>query len=96
MRGKLGVVFSNLDQAGNIPAYAGKTGRPAPTPPRRAEHPRVCGENHEGEEIFHVTEGTSPRMRGKLVDFDFTGALVRNIPAYAGKTPWTIVSSRMK
>ncbi len=25
-------------------------------------------------------------MRGKLVDFDFTGALVRDIPAYAGKT----------
>ena len=33
-----------------------------------------------------VGNGTSPRMRGKLVDGEEYHFILRNIPAYAGKT----------
>ena len=65
MRGKqIPIGGANLD-AGNIPAYAGKTATPAGTAPAYGEHPRVCGENHHHCPSRPSSEGTSPRMRGK-------------------------------
>ena len=50
------------------------------------EHPRVCGENHDGGEGFDAGGGTSPRMRGKQMMWCHLAIQLRNIPAYAGKT----------
>ena len=54
---------------------------------RTPEHPRVCGENQSemSEKKFH--SGTSPRMRGKQALTCTSIQELRNIPAYAGKTP---------
>ena len=50
------------------------------------EHPRVCGENLILSTTLSVTPGTSPRMRGKPPLWFLSLNLMRNIPAYAGKT----------
>ena len=50
------------------------------------EHPRVYGENTGQEVRDGAPVGTSPRVRGKLLDWDMKGAGYRNIPACTGKT----------
>ena len=50
------------------------------------EHPRVCGENVADVAGAVVAEGTSPRMRGKHFQRQILRTVLRNIPAYAGKT----------
>ena len=86
MRGKLGLLPLSCAAHRNIPAYAGKT---FPTPnagPAPPEHPRVCGENLLIGHARTLGIGTSPRMRGKLSNRRGALLLLRNIPAYAGKT----------
>ena len=86
MRGKLSLGPHRGCAPGNIPAYAGKTttfGRVYSMP---AEHPRVCGENNQGACGSVGKCGTSPRMRGKRRIDRIVALLLRNIPAYAGKT----------
>ena len=51
------------------------------------EHPRVCGENEDGNTNVLRSCGTSPRMRGKPLAAAMCNIELRNIPAYAGKTP---------
>ncbi len=51
------------------------------------EHPRVCGENATSTTIYLGHSGTSPRMRGKRFRIIEKPYGIRNIPAYAGKTP---------
>ena len=86
MRGKPPTPSRTARTFGNIPAYAGKTGRPDLLTSPLEEHPRVCGENIDFFLGLRFTAGTSPRMRGKLLhDFE-GGKVLRNIPAYAGKT----------
>ena len=51
----------------NIPAYAGKTSVIKALRLGPQEHPRVCGENCAFHLLNPVAEGTSPRMRGKLL-----------------------------
>ena len=86
MRGKRTNNRWRLSGKRNIPAYAGKTrgGR------FRAiflwEHPRVCGENVVLNPASNRSLGTSPRMRGKQRGISSGTPVVRNIPAYAGKT----------
>ena len=71
---------------GLIPACAGKTGRPRTRPWRSGAHPRVCGENPAAATNAEVARGSSPRVRGKRLDVAHALALVRLIPARAGKT----------
>ena len=69
-----------------IPACAGKTrcGH-SPRRPGRA-HPRVCGENCRGGSRTARSLGSSPRVRGKLID-GISGLVDSGlIPACAGKT----------
>ena len=71
---------------GTSPRMRGKPGVCHENREHFTEHPRVCGENG----IFHLsgrlTIGTSPRMRGKPEPYQRAAIIVRNIPAYAGKT----------
>ena len=71
---------------GNIPAYAGKTGKTGAQNEFSAEHPRVCGENVKETSNEVLLAGTSPRMRGKPFVESSYPTWQRNIPAYAGKT----------
>ena len=69
-----------------IPACAGKTGRGEDLGGHEGAHPRVCGENAGTEPWDPTTQGSSPRVRGKLEAALAVGQLVRLIPACAGKT----------
>ena len=86
MRGKPKAGAWLVNAGRNIPAYAGKTGKPHKDSEGREEHPRVCGENEQVETLYYELAGTSPRMRGKPIWAWYRIILGRNIPAYAGKT----------
>ena len=86
MRGKHRASRYISEDSRNIPAYAGKTLVGKGISGVSAEHPRVCGENGQGERGLTFPQGTSPRMRGKLARPTSPPRAVRNIPAYAGKT----------
>ena len=77
----------------NIPAYAGKTASTSEDSTLLTEHPRVCGENGCFTTTGDEQHGTSPRMRGKRVEFDLDHLTRRNIPAYAGKTPVKVAAA---
>ena len=70
-----------------IPAYAGKTIFGVSGQGLAPAHPRVCGENHFWGFGSRACPGSSPRMRGKLVNCVLGHLPCRLIPAYAGKTP---------
>ena len=86
VRGKLHELRKLLEEAGLIPACAGKTAfTRSPPRPLRA-HPRVCGENVRGVDAGRAGQGSSPRVRGKLHK-TLTGVSTDGlIPACAGKT----------
>ena len=69
-----------------IPACAGKTGSSPRESRAAAAHPRVCGENYNLFHLIYDTVGSSPRVRGKLVELFRTWDVNRLIPACAGKT----------
>ena len=70
----------------NIPAHAGKTQNTLLNLPRRQEHPRARGENCSHRLVGTLQPGTSPRTRGKRLNFQDKILARRNIPAHAGKT----------
>ena len=51
-----------------------------------AAHPRVCGENHSPAILSSVCDGSSPRVRGKLLEGLRISRFRGLIPACAGKT----------
>ena len=69
-----------------IPAHAGKTVFEYVAGGGQWAHPRACGENASAKVTMSLSEGSSPRMRGKPSQAWVT--LFRNglIPAHAGKT----------
>ena len=73
-------------QFGLIPARAGKTTKPTPSPWTRAAHPRACGENEKHTSNADILAGSSPRVRGKLLILLYASNSIRLIPARAGKT----------
>ena len=52
-------------------------------------HPRVCGENRRTARLILELIGSSPRVRGKLVDGGARVVMRGLIPACAGKT-WSM------
>ena len=70
-----------------IPAHAGKTPMPTMRTLYDRAHPRACGENPKDAQWIEAQEGSSPRMRGKLVEGRSERGFPRLIPAHAGKTP---------
>ena len=69
-----------------IPAYAGNTGYPIVPEHKHWDHPRVCGEHVHCGSVFFAAWGSSPRMRGTLVDCLIARRRRGIIPAYAGNT----------
>ena len=86
VRGKLAQAIYQAAPVRLIPACAGKT-VPIQSPSLSLPaHPRVCGENSKMRTRKKLALGSSPRVRGKLVDFTPVSGWVRLIPACAGKT----------
>ena len=86
MRGKLYDLKAKLDEAGLIPAHAGKTVKVQLNAFYYKAHPRACGENRLRLLKAHGATGSSPRMRGKPDVTRFVALTARLIPAHAGKT----------
>ena len=87
MRGKPAFATEIPYGLGLIPACAGKTKFVARVACRRSAHPRVCGENGINLSANGGAEGSSPRVRGKLLRGRNVLVHVGLIPACAGKTP---------
>ena len=68
------------------PADAGKTGVPRVSWDWMWDHPRGCGENHNVIATAIKTQGSPPRMRGKLAGTAIGSIAGRITPADAGKT----------
>ena len=69
---------------GIIPACAGSSIRPVARPPRRRDHPRVCGEQLLYSLPLTFLQGSSPRVRGAVVTVRGTRLHDGIIPACAG------------
>ena len=69
-----------------IPAHAGQTRWGWPVVGAWSDHPRACGANLADGFRPVVDAGSSPRMRGKLIDVAAMDGEVRIIPAHAGQT----------
>ena len=69
-----------------IPAHAGQTPYRHSFPCRNTDHPRACGANMDGSYGAQCWDGSSPRMRGKLILTVLRQLLRRIIPAHAGQT----------
>ena len=93
MRGKRLQALRSAPRRGLIPAYAGKTPERLGGLRQPPAHPRVCGENSHELAFTHRFEGSSPRMRGKPRHREVFHHWCRLIPAYAGKTRYTAMSS---
>ena len=86
VRGKLSALVADSHPVRLIPACAGKTNQRAASARVARAHPRVCGENIEGEEFLSPVSGSSPRVRGKPLRRRNLPSRPRLIPACAGKT----------
>ena len=85
-RGKPGRTVWPGRRAGLIPAWAGKTCVSRALTRRSPAHPRVGGENPDGDATVMTFHGSSPRGRGKPRRRGESAAHVGLIPAWAGKT----------
>ena len=85
MRGKGNVPGDKLGATRITPAYAGKSSTAPMIPTGGWDHPRVCGEKFRFLPARRCSQGSPPRMRGKvfvrIVRFFRSGIT----PAYAGK-----------
>ena len=86
MRGKRHVVSFQYFVCRIIPAHAGQTIRRTATPEKSTDHPRACGANITRHAGMNLTNGSSPRMRGKLILDVESPTEIRIIPAHAGQT----------
>ena len=78
-----------------IPAGAGNTARWAPGRRRGSVHPRGCGEHALSFSGDTTAHGSSPRVRGTLVEVAGFGGGGRFIPAGAGNTPRSMAFQRV-
>ena len=86
VRGKPGPL-GLLPVAGRIiPARAGQTRCRSGNILYPPDHPRACGANLASRRFHNGLSGSSPRVRGKLGRFRWSGFLRRIIPARAGQT----------
>ena len=86
MRGKHRLHVQVVRRVRIIPAHAGQTYQEEQSRLHPPDHPRACGANPAMMcKVMRVT-GSSPRMRGKHVDYVINKANQRIIPAHAGQT----------
>ena len=86
MRGKVENTVEKHTDHRITPAYAGKSYAPAFSFPILEDHPRVCGEKTVFRTNGPTTEGSPPRMRGKVIKQVLEMLDKRITPAYAGKS----------
>ena len=93
MRGKLSSCLAGLFAVRIIPARAGQTHERKEMQKRASDHPRACGANQGAPADPWSQDGSSPRVRGKLLQFAGGHVAKRIIPARAGQTGVMTISS---
>ena len=87
MRGKASALDVLPLPCGITPAYAGKScGLSFFVTPCR-DHPRVCGEKYQAGEAARQSQGSPPRMRGKVSAEDFKPQTGGDHPRVCGEKP---------
>ena len=86
VRGKPTIVNQSFTKSRIIPARAGQTRPLAVCSTVVADHPRACGANDVSPRDGGASDGSSPRVRGKLEHAVGDTAQIRIIPARAGQT----------
>ena len=79
---------------GIIPACAGNSLKTADIVERHRDHPRVCGEQFAVSWITKYWAGSSPRVRGTVIEYDLKSAHSGIIPACAGNSAMPTSASR--
>ena len=92
-RGKLTFQARRRRCQGLIPAHAGKTSPPTAPASGALAHPRSRGENACSAHSFRNVSGSSPLTRGKRLGAHSHHDFPRLIPAHAGKTTASKLSS---
>ena len=92
MRGSLQLGLDELSHPGIIPAHAGLTLQIGSIRRIGGDHPRACGAHSICTRFLLGLEGSSPRMRGSLVEHPEGLVLFGIIPAHAGLTPLFFVT----
>ena len=72
---------------GTTPAYAGKTWRTGRKHVQPGDHPRVCGEDNNGNTDELKELGPPPRMRGRLPKGHFPFLALQDHPRVCGEDP---------
>ena len=86
MRGTLDDRVGDAGRVRIIPADAGNTHHRMRAHSWGGDHPRGCGEHLAVERTECAQPGSSPRMRGTLLDWSSSVTRLRIIPADAGNT----------
>ena len=86
MRGTRSSHLIEIFSRGIIPAHAGNTLSPSRGRVLVRDHPRTCGEHTANSRYMSRLVGSSPHMRGTLVECDFFRGGHGIIPAHAGNT----------
>ena len=86
VRGKLQIVSEERHISRIIPARAGQTSSAMSLSSRATDHPRACGANTPRTLSASHSNGSSPRVRGKLLGRVAGAVQYRIIPARAGQT----------
>ena len=94
MRGTLPAQRVDDRRAGLIPTYAGNTRAIWRWRARARAHPHVCGEHYHRHPGVVFIWGSSPRMRGTLINPPLDTLLPGLIPTYAGNTLHSVRCSR--
>ena len=86
MRGTRCVPSLRRLACGIIPAHAGNTQAASGQAADHGDHPRACGEHVPLARTPKTMTGSSPRMRGTLIECDSGAGILGIIPAHAGNT----------
>ena len=86
VRGKGVVIERRLQSVRITPACAGKSTEPYLLQPAYQDHPRVCGEKANCQRAAYPTQGSPPRVRGKVLSTAHFVLTFRITPACAGKS----------
>ena len=91
VRGALSQLQCPCRWLGIIPACAGSTCPSRPSAATAGDHPRMCGEHRICCQSCKISTGSSPHVRGALVQDFLQGLSTGIIPACAGSTvSWRI------
>ena len=69
VRGKVNVIVHCLNNPGITPACAGKSKIIQLIAQLKKDHPRVCGEKNHFSIFLYPTQGSPPRVRGKVTSW---------------------------